>query len=265
MEKRLNIAKNLTLLENKKEGWKELYAKLLKFDWGLKTIVFAGPPGVGKSSILNYFVEKCNDKTTFLLIDPSSSISGGAVLADRARFKSKNNSEKPFIRSIASRGHHGGTSFSIWPFLRLFNSEKFEQAFVESVGVGQTSQELRGIADFLIVVLSPESGDSYQAVKAGLLDEADLIVINKYDREGAERLKSTMETITKKEVLNISAKTNKNIDKLESKIKESQTRNDQDKNIAETKDFATSLFLEKLNKKIKKEKKLNPLDFEIDI
>ena len=149
--------------------------------------------------------------------------------------------------------------------MRLFNSEKFQQAFIESVGVGQTSQELRGIADFLIVVLSPESGDSYQAVKAGLLEEADLIVINKSDREGAERLKSIMETITKKEVLNVSAKTNKNIDKIENKIKKSQTKNKRDKDIAETKDFATSLFLEKLNKKIKKEKRLNPLDFKIDI
>jgi len=266
MKDRLTLAQKLTLLENRRKGWKELYRSLFVNEWKIKTIVFSGPPGVGKSSILNHFVKDENEDTAFLLVDPSSSISGGAVLADRARFDFSENKEKPFTRSVASRGHHGGTTFSIWPFLRLFNSEKFEKVFIESVGVGQTSEELRGIADFLIIVLSPESGDAYQAVKAGLIEEADLIVINKSDRSGSESLETTIKTVTGKKVISISAKNNKNIENLKKIVKKTKIKDTKRKLLAETKDFATSVFLDKLQDKLKNKKDIeNPLDFDMGI
>ena len=148
----------------------------------------------------------------------------------------------------------------------MFNSEKFKKIFIESVGVGQTSEELRDIADFLVVVLSPESGDAYQAVKAGLIEEADLIVINKSDRDGSESLTTTMKTITGKKVISVSAKNNKNIDQLKGFIKKTTIKDVKRKLLAETKDFATSVFLDKLQSKLKDEKDIeNPLDFDIGI
>ena len=154
-----------------------------------------GPPGAGKSTIVDGIVQIARGAGAgvgVLAVDPTSPFTGGAVLGDRIRMQRHALDEGVFIRSLGTRGRRGGLSRSVGAAVKLLDASGRDLVIVETVGVGQTELDIRGVADSVMVVLTPESGDAVQAMKAGLTEIADLFVINKSDREGADRLAATM-------------------------------------------------------------------------
>jgi LAO/AO transport system kinase len=131
---------------------------------------------------------KMNKKVAVVAVDPSSPFSGGALLGDRIRMMNHAEDSEVFIRSLGSRGAHGGLSRATRDVVRLFDAFGMEVILVETVGVGQTEMDVLDVAHTTVVVLTPESGDTIQTLKAGLLEAADLFVVNKADREGAHRI-----------------------------------------------------------------------------
>ena len=154
-----------------------------------------GPPGAGKSTIVDGIVQVARvggAGVGVLAVDPTSPFTGGAVLGDRIRMQRHALDEGVFIRSLGTRGRRGGLSRSVGAAVKLLDASGRDLVIVETVGVGQTELDIMGVADSVMVVLTPESGDAVQAMKAGLTEIADLFVINKSDREGADRLAATM-------------------------------------------------------------------------
>ncbi|MES2767637.1 MAG: GTP-binding protein [Bdellovibrionota bacterium] len=154
-----------------------------------------GPPGAGKSTLISEMIQHFgnNDlKIGVLAVDPSSPFSNGALLGDRIRYHEALANKNVFVRSIGSRGSPGGLSASSYLMLRAFDVYEFDVVLIETVGVGQTELEIMNVADITTVVLVPESGDGIQMMKAGLMEIADIFVVNKSDRPGAESLKEEL-------------------------------------------------------------------------
>jgi LAO/AO transport system kinase len=150
-----------------------------------------GPPGAGKSSLLATVAHAYRDwdeRVGIVAVDPTSPYSGGALLGDRIRMNDLATDPGIFIRSMASRGSLGGLATTTKEVIDLMDAFRFERVLVETVGVGQTELEITAAADTVVVVLVPESGDAIQAMKAGLMEIADIFVINKADRPGAGRV-----------------------------------------------------------------------------
>lgn len=147
-----------------------------------------GPPGAGKSTLVDHLIRhlRSEKKTVAVLaIDPSSPFSGGAVLGDRIRMQSHASDTDVYIRSVGSRGSYGGLSRATKQIVRVLDAFGFDLIIIETVGVGQTELNIMEIADTTVVILVPESGDTIQTLKAGLLEIANIFVVNKSDREGA--------------------------------------------------------------------------------
>lgn len=154
-------------------------------------IGITGPPGGGKSTLVDKLTSTIRSKglsVGIIAVDPSSPISGGAVLGDRIRMQRHYLDSGVFIRSMASRGSHGGLSEAVQATVNLLDAFGKDVIIIETVGVGQTELSIRGIADIVVLILVPESGDDMQAMKAGLIEIADIIVVNKADHVGAETL-----------------------------------------------------------------------------
>ena len=150
-----------------------------------------GPPGAGKSTLVDGLVHqaRAHEKTVGVLaVDPTSAFTGGAVLGDRIRMQAHYVDPDVFIRSVATRGAHGGLAAVARAGVRLLEAVGKNLILVETVGVGQTELDVVGVADLVVVVLVPESGDTVQAMKAGILEIADIFVVNKADRDGAGQL-----------------------------------------------------------------------------
>ena len=187
------LARAITWVENELPG----YAALLK---GLRpravpVIGFTGPPGAGKSTLLNGLAGRLSaegKKTAIVAVDPTSPFHFGSLLADRVRMPDRFTDPSVFIRSVATRGSLGGLSEKILEITDVLRSAPFDIVLVETVGVGQSEVEIAGLADVTVVVLVPESGDDLQALKSGVMEIADIFVVNKADREGADRLAATL-------------------------------------------------------------------------
>ena len=149
-----------------------------------------GPPGAGKSTTVGALVSAYRGggmRVAVLAVDPSSPYSGGALLGDRIRMAAHINDSDVLIRSVATRGHLGGLAAAIPAAIRLLAALSYDLIVLETVGVGQSEIEIAAVADPTIVLLNPGAGDAVQAAKAGLLEVADIVVVNKADREGADQ------------------------------------------------------------------------------
>lgn len=173
-------------------GMKSLkYKELLNPDHLSFRLGITGPPGAGKSTLITQLIQHfCNKgfSVGVLAVDPSSPFSRGALLGDRIRYQDALSHPNVFVRSIGSRGSLGGLSSSAYLMLRAFDLWKFDIVLIETVGVGQTELEIMNVADCTAVLLVPESGDGIQMMKAGLMEIADVFVVNKADRPGAQSL-----------------------------------------------------------------------------
>ncbi len=154
-------------------------------------IGITGPPGAGKSSLVNAIVPKLlenNKKVGIIAVDPTSPFSGGALLGDRIRMNDLALNENVFIRSMATRGSLGGLASKTKDVALVLDAAGMDYILIETVGVGQVELDIAQVCDTTVVVLVPESGDAIQAMKAGILEVADILVVNKGDRSGADRL-----------------------------------------------------------------------------
>lgn len=153
-------------------------------------IGITGPPGAGKSTTIAALVgayRERGDRVAVLAVDPSSPFSGGALLGDRIRMAAHINDSDVLIRSVATRGHLGGLAAAVPAAIRLLGAIGYHVVLLETVGVGQSEIEIAAVADPTVVILNPGAGDAVQAAKAGLLEVADIVVVNKADRDGAEQ------------------------------------------------------------------------------
>ena len=185
------LSKLITLVESDPQILASVYPEI-KDAVGRNHIVgITGPPGAGKSTLSSALVSIIRDTgrtVAILACDPSSPFTGGAVLGDRVRMQSHYADPGVFIRSLSSRGSGGGLSASTYGITTLLDAFGFDMVLLETVGVGQTELDVMKISDTVIVVLVPESGDSIQTMKAGLMEIADIFVVNKSDRVGADRM-----------------------------------------------------------------------------
>jgi len=188
--KRGAIAKAITIVENDQKETKKLLKKIFKDSGNSSIIGITGPAGAGKSSLINKTVislKKLGTKPAVLAIDPTSHVTGGAILGDRVRMTESTDSGT-YIRSIASRGATGAVSRSLRNSIRILEYAGFNPIIIESVGAGQTEVEISNIADITVVVFNPNTGDSIQTIKAGLTEIGDIYVVNKSDLAGTNQL-----------------------------------------------------------------------------
>ncbi|WP_276359259.1 methylmalonyl Co-A mutase-associated GTPase MeaB [Daejeonella sp. H1SJ63] len=222
----LSLARALTLLENDLPGSEELLRELKPQN--TPVIGITGPPGAGKSTLVNTIINKLSAEgksVAVLAIDPSSPFNLGSLLGDRIRMSEQFNKPGVFIRSLATRGSLGGLSAKTIEMTDLLKSVGFDYILVETVGVGQSEVEIAGLADISIVVLVPESGDEIQGMKSGLMEIADIFVVNKSDREGAEAFANNLKKLVHQKeenipVINTVADQARGIDELMTAIKE---------------------------------------------
>ncbi len=190
------LAQLITMVENRAPESSAIIERIYAKTGRAQVVGITGPPGAGKSTLVNHLIAKYRalGKTIAILaIDPSSPFSGGAVLGDRVRMTDHYKDAGVYIRSLASRGSHGGLSRAAREIVKLLDAYGSDVIVIETVGVGQTELSIMDLADTTVVVTVPEAGDAVQVMKAGLNEIADVFVVNKADREGADRLKAELE------------------------------------------------------------------------
>jgi LAO/AO transport system kinase len=183
------VARLISLVEDESPLLREVMAALAPHAGHAHIVGITGSPGVGKSTSTSALVSAYREtgkRVGVLAVDPSSPFSGGALLGDRVRMQDHATDRGVFIRSMASRGHLGGLSWSTPQALRVLDAAGFDVVLVETVGVGQSEVEIAGMADTTLILLAPGMGDGIQAAKAGILEVGDIYVVNKADRDGVQ-------------------------------------------------------------------------------
>ena len=192
------LARGITFIENSGEVAEELLKRIYGQIGNAYRIGITGPPGAGKSTLTNQLTKHFRlqgKKVGIIAVDPTSPFTGGALLGDRVRMSDIGQDEGVFIRSMATRGSLGGLSKKAIDAADVIDAGGFDYIILETVGVGQSELDIAGAADTTIVVLVPESGDSVQAMKAGLMEIADFFVVNKSDRPGSQQAVTALRTI----------------------------------------------------------------------
>ena len=258
------LAKAITMLENEQEGYESLLHSL---DSNAKTPVIGitGPPGAGKSTLINALVSaysKNGKSTGIIAIDPTSPFNYGSLLGDRLRMSEHFNDDKVFIRSLATRGSLGGLSAKTIEIADLMKNAGFDQVIIETVGVGQSEVEIAGLADTTVLVLVPESGDEIQTLKSGIMEIADIFVVNKSDRDGADIFANNLQVLVHERgesgwaipVLKCSATENSGIEELIMKIYEHAPHVNTEKRAWLLTEKAWQLIVKRRMKDVSKEK-----------
>jgi LAO/AO transport system kinase len=216
---RRSLAKAISIIDNDERDSHRIISEIFSKTGNAKIVGFTGSGGAGKSSLIGKLVpnfQALGYRVAVIAVDPTSPITGGAILGDRVRMQNAINDDKVFMRSIASRGALGGVSKSLRNVIRILDAAGYDLVLVESVGAGQLEVEISKIVNLTAVVFTPNTGDNIQAVKAGLTEIGDLYIINKADLDGAMALFNSVleligETERKPVVLKVSAKTGKGI------------------------------------------------------
>ena len=238
--KRGAIAKAISIMENDPKEARKLIKKIYKLSGKSVVIGITGPAGAGKSSLINRLsmeLKKLKLKPAVLAVDPTSHVTGGAILGDRVRM-TESTDTGTYIRSIASRGATGAIAHSVRNSLRVLEYAGFNPVIIESVGAGQTEVDISKIADITVVTFNPHTGDSIQTIKAGITEIGDIYLVNKSDLDGATQLFQALQDFIgngedEAVILKTSAKKNKGIKELASKLKELMKQKSKDKKNSE--------------------------------
>ena len=225
--KRGTIAKAISIVENDPKEARKLIKKIYKNSGKSIIIGVTGPAGAGKSSLINKLsleLRKLKLKPAVLAVDPTSHVTGGAILGDRVRMTESTDSGT-YIRSIASRGATGAIAHSVRNSIRILEYSGFNPIIIESVGAGQTEIEISKIADITVVAFNPHTGDRIQTIKAGITEIGDIYLVNKSDLDGASQLFQAIQDFIgssqdQPTILKTSAKNNKGIKELAKILKE---------------------------------------------
>ena len=255
------LARAISIVDNDEPESREIIKQIFSKTGNIRTVGFAGPGGAGKSSLVGKLIPECEAlgyKVAVLAVDPTSPITGGAILGDRVRMQANLGNEKVFMRSMASRGAMGGVSKSLRNAIRILDVAGYNIVLIESVGAGQLEVEISKVVDLTVVVFTPHTGDNVQAVKAGLTEIGDIYVVNKADLEGATSLYQTVldligDTDRKPAVLKTSVKTGESIGELAKsidKLLKEKSINYKERERKMLEDELTDMILSILEKKV---------------
>ena len=216
---RRSISRAISIVDNNEKECRDIIQAIFSKTGRAKTIGLTGSAGAGKSTLIGKLIPELHDigyTVAVLAIDPTSPITGGAILGDRVRMQSVTSDEKVFMRSIGSRGSFGGISRSLRNIVRVLDAAGYDLILIESVGAGQVQTEISQIVDVTAVVFTPYTGDHIQNVKAGLTEVGDVCIVNKADLQGAGPLyQSLLEFLSdsqnKPRVMKVSAKVGKGV------------------------------------------------------
>ena len=258
--KRGAIAKAISIFENDEKESRKLIKKIFKTSGKSVVIGITGPAGAGKSSLIDKIsikLKKSGLKPAVLAIDPTSHVSGGAILGDRVRMTESTDSGT-YIRSMASRGATGAISRSVRNSIRVLEYAGFDPIIIESVGAGQTEIEISNIADITVVVFNPHTGDSIQTIKAGITEIGDIYLVHKSDLDGASQLfQSVQDFIGTAEknplILKVSSKTGEGITEFVTVLKKIMGKRKKEKKLSEKQKLAKELddiILNNINQKV---------------
>jgi LAO/AO transport system kinase len=198
-------------------------------------IGITGPPGAGKSTTIAALVGAYRERgcrVAVLAVDPSSPFSGGALLGDRIRMAAHINDSDVLIRSVATRGHLGGLAAAVPAAIRLLGAIGYDVIVLETVGVGQSEIEIAAVADPIVVILNPGAGDAVQAAKAGVLEVADIVAVNKADRDGAEQTVRDLRAETKAPIVSLVAARGEGVADLVAAIDDHQRTDSRERRVA---------------------------------
>ena len=213
---RRSLSRAISIIDNEEGKYQEIVSQIFQNTGKAMTIGLTGPGGSGKSTLIGKLIDEFKRygyKTAIIAVDPTSPVTGGAILGDRVRMQSKlMDKSDVFMRSIASRGAIGGISRSLRNIIRILDAAGYDLIIVESVGAGQLEIEVSKVVNLTLVVFTPNTGDKVQAVKAGVTEIGDIYIVNKGDLEGANTLYNTIkdligETERKPIIMKCSAKT----------------------------------------------------------